>query len=201
VVPCTGAVDVLVWQKVGDAARRLRLRDEGALPLVIGDKYRIEAKVSPASYVYLFLIDDNGEANPVYPWNPRGGWNTRPPQEEPQTEVSLPPRADQGYTIREESSGMWTILLLARATPWTVPDEEIRGLFAGLPPQRPVPNPRAAVWFENGRVVKHDELRRPQFVEEEIDDPVLRLQGLLRERLQAHASFTAGVSFAKQAKR
>src|SRR5262249_51276365 len=76
VVSCTGAVDVLVWTKVGDAARRQRLRDEGALPLLNGDQYRIEARVSPASYVYLFLIDDDGEANPVYPWIPRDGWDT-----------------------------------------------------------------------------------------------------------------------------
>jgi hypothetical protein len=54
-------------------------------------------------------------------------------------------------------------------------DEEIRTLFTGLPPQRPVPNPRAAVWFENGGVVRNDEVRQPQFVEEENDDPVLRL--------------------------
>jgi hypothetical protein len=80
-------------------------------------------------------------------------------------------------------------------------DEEIRASFAGLPPQRPVPNPRAAVWFENGRVVRNDELRKPQFAEEEIEDPVVRLQGLLRDRLQQHASFTAAVSFAKQNKR
>jgi hypothetical protein len=200
VVSATGAVDVLVWTKVGEAARRMRLRDEGALPLINGDQYRIEARVSPASYVYLFLIDDNGEANPLYPWTP-GKWDTRPPQEEPVTELSLPPRADKGYRINGDGSGMWTMLLLARATPWTVPDEEIRGLFAGLPPQRPVPNPRAAVWFEKGRVVKNDELRKPQFVEEEIDDPVVRLQGLLRERLQPHAPFTSAVSFAKQNKR
>jgi hypothetical protein len=200
VVACTGAVDVIVWTKVGDAARRQRLRDEGALPLLNGDQYRVEARVSPASYVYLFLIDDDGEANPLYPWTP-GQWDTRPPQEEPVTELSLPPRADKGYKINGDGSGMWTMLLLARATPWTVPDEEIRGLFVGLPPQRPVPNPRAAVWFENGRVVKNDELRRPQFVEEAIDDPVLRLQGLLRDRLQPHASFTSAVSFAKQSQR
>jgi hypothetical protein len=80
-------------------------------------------------------------------------------------------------------------------------DEEIRSLFVGLPPQRPVPNPRAAVWFENGRVVRNDELRQPQFVEEEIDDPVVRVQGLLRERLQPHASFTTAGSFVKQSKR
>jgi hypothetical protein len=50
-------------------------------------------------------------------------------------------------------------------------------------------------------VVKNDELRRPQFVEEDIDDPVLRSQGLLRERLQPHASFTTAMSFAKQSQR
>jgi hypothetical protein len=74
-------------------------------------------------------------------------------------------------------------------------------LFAGLPPQRPVPKPRAARWFENGRVVRNDKLRKPQFVEEENDDPVLQVQSLLGERLKAHATFRAAVNFANQNKR
>jgi hypothetical protein len=54
-------------------------------------------------------------------------------------------------------------------------DVEISALLAALPPQRPVSNPRPAVWLENGQGVRNDELRRPEFVEEAMEDPVVRL--------------------------
>jgi serine/threonine protein kinase len=38
------------------------------------------------------------------------------------------------------------------------------------------------------------------YEERPIDDPLLRLRGLMRERLQPHAAFTTAVSFAKQGK-
>jgi hypothetical protein len=80
-----------------------------------------------------------------------------------------------------------------------VDDAVVRGWFAELPMQRPVQDERSAVWFENGQVVDNDpNRRRNHFVtEERIDDPVLRLQVLLRERLQQQAAFTAAVSFAR----
>jgi hypothetical protein len=58
-----------------------------------------------------------------------------------------------------------------------------------------------AVWLENGRVVRDAPRPVPRGLEEtDIDDPVLRLQQLLRERLQPHAAFTAAVSFPRQGK-
>jgi hypothetical protein len=195
-----GSVDGLVWRKADGKWQRLRLSEDGALPLSNGDKYRIEAVASPAAYLYLFLIDSEGEANPLYPWQP-GKWGTRPQSEEKQIELSLPKTADQGWTVNGAGSGMWTLLLLERDTPWDVADDDIRGLFAGLPPQRPVQNERSAVWFENGQVVKNDDRRRAVWFEATgIDDPVLRVQALLRQKLQPHARFTAAVSFAKRGK-
>jgi hypothetical protein len=189
-----------VWIKSGEEGRQLRLSDSGALPLRNGEQYRIEAKAGAEAYVYLFLLDDDGEAHPLYPWQP-GKWGTRPAQEEKVTRLGLPPREGNGYTINGAGSGMWTILLLTRTTPWDKSDEEIQSLFAGLPAQRPMQDPRSAVWFENGELVRHDRERKwVHFEEKEIDDPVLRMQGLLRERLQPHAASTAAVSFAKQEK-
>jgi hypothetical protein len=67
--------------------------------------------------------------------------------------------------------------------------------------QRRVQNPRSAVLFENGRIVQHDDRRTRQcFEETDIDDPVLRLHEVLRERFKRHASFMAAVSLAKQGK-
>jgi hypothetical protein len=55
------------------------------------------------------------------------------------------------------------------------------------------------VSFANGAVVRQDARRqRSHFAVTEINDPVLRLQGLLRERLQPQAAFATAVSFARQ---
>src|SRR5439155_14342868 len=90
VVPHEGYVDVIIWP------RRLRLGDEGALPLRAGDKFRIEAKVTPAAYLYLFWVTGEGEAHPVYPWQP-GKWGTRPEEEAPRDALALPVTETAGY--------------------------------------------------------------------------------------------------------
>jgi hypothetical protein len=199
-----GYVDVQVWRGPDGKAERLRLPDPGALPLRPGDKFRIEAKVEPAAYLYLFWIDTEGQALPLYPWKPPtrdgGGWHTRPSEEERRTDLELPP-GDRGYTISGKEEGMQTLLLLARPTPLQADDEEVQRWFAGIKPQRPVQNPLSAVWFENGKVVQDDARRKRQWFEEtDIDDPVLRMQELLRGRLQEHAALTTAVSFARQGK-
>jgi hypothetical protein len=195
-----GYVDVMVWTTAAGPARRMRLTDDDALPLHPGDHFRVEAKVAPQAYLYLFLIDTEGAVAPAYPWK-LDKWGTRPAQESPRDELSLPPSKTQGYKLTGDKEGMVTVLLLARPSPLDADDAAVRGWFAGVLPQRPVQNARSAVWFENGRVVKNDERFKPRgFEETEVDDPVLRLQELLRERLQPQAPFTAAVSFARQGK-
>ncbi len=195
-----GYVDVIVWTRADGAPRRLRLGDAGALPLRPGDQFRIEAEVTPEAYLYLFWIDTEGQASPIYPWAP-GRWGTRPAEEAPRRELSLPVNETKGYKIAGDREGMETLLLLARPAPLDADEAAVRGWFAGLRPQRPVQNALSAVWFENGRVVRNDARRKRQaFEETDVDDPVLRMQELLRERLQPHAAFTTAVSFAKQGK-
>src|SRR5262249_36061293 len=101
-----------------------------------------------------------------------------------------------------KETGMETFLLLARSTPLEADDATVASWFAGISPQRPVQNLKSAVWFDNGRIVSDDPRRtRANFEERQIDDPQLRLQGLLRSRLQREANFTTAVSFANQGKR
>jgi serine/threonine protein kinase len=203
-----GSVNVVVWKKVGGDGRRMWLGQRGTLPLVNGDQYRVEAKVSPSAYLYVLLIDSDGDINPVYPWEP-GKWGTRPAVEEKLSELELPRSSvTKRYSVNGKGSGMWTLLLLARDEPWGLSDEEIRGLFAGLAPQRPVRYEDRAEWFVNGRwemVEVLDDGRRAvevslSFDETDVDDPVLRARALLREKLQPHARFTTAVSFAKRDK-
>jgi hypothetical protein len=49
-------------------------------------------------------------------------------------------------------------------------------------------------------VAKDARRQRALFAETESGDPVLRLQGLLREQLQPRAALTTAVSFAEQSK-
>jgi hypothetical protein len=200
-VPVRAAVDMRVWRTgPGGAATRRRLADPGALPLQPGDQFRIEATAERPAYLYLFWIDTEGTTLPVYPWQP-GRWGTRPAEEQPVTALELPLTATKGYTISGDQPGMETLILVARAERLALTDTEIRGWFIGLPPQRPYQKPESAVWFENGQIVTGDDNRRPRGFEEAIiDDPVLRVQGALKERIGPHAAGTAAVSVARLGK-
>jgi serine/threonine protein kinase len=196
-----GGVDILVWRKAGDQAHKLRLTDPEALPLAPGDQIRVTARIQPAAYLYLFWINEEGKAAPVYPWEP-GKWGTRPPTEVPVPTLDLPEQGDQGWKITPGREGMESLILLARDTPLTATDEELQRLLDGLPAQQPVQNIHAAAWFENGKVVENDVSRkRLDFTVSNINDPVLRLQDRLRSQLQPLVCYSAAVSFARQGKK
>jgi hypothetical protein len=173
----------------------LELSSPEALPLRPGDRFRIEVRVEPAAYLYVAAIDPDGEVKLFVPasfdqWGQRG-------EEQPRTTVSLPKNLKNGLGLPKGKKGMVTVLLLARERPWQVEEKRLRALFAGLPEQRPIQSPRSAVWFENWQIVKGDGKRRASsFLEEELGDPVMRTQELLKERLKGEADFTAAVSFA-----
>ena len=78
---------------------------------------------------------------------------------------------------------------------WSPPVRDSHEL-AGLPKMNLVQNARGAVWFANGWVVEDDPNRqRAHFVVEQIDDPVLRLQEVLREKLPPRGRYPAAVSW------
>jgi hypothetical protein len=194
-----GFIDARVWDP-GDRARRgLRLNQPGALPLRAGDTVRVEAEINPPAYLYVIQIDTEGHAQPLYPWRP-GHWDQRPATESPRSRLSLPEeKADGGWEIDKGRPGMETFLLLARPTPLP-PDAEagLRAALAGLPPQT-AQGRLAVVWFENGEVVRGGVERGfKSFDPKKIDDPVLRTQALLKEKLQKHFPYTWGVSYASQ---
>jgi hypothetical protein len=196
--PIRAVVDIRVWRGPDGAAVRYWLSDLGALlPLMAGDKFRIEATTDRPAYLYLFWIDTEGKAVPVYPWQP-GKWGTRPEQEQSVAGSLEPHRtATGGYTITGDQPGMETLILVARAERLTLSDEQVQSWFADLPAQRPFQNPEAAVWFENGRIVTEGGKQKRGFEETDINDPVLRVQGLLKTRIGPHAASTAAVSFAR----
>jgi hypothetical protein len=191
-----GSVDVLVLRK--DALGQdqlLSLQDPRALPLAPGDKFRVEATVEPAAYVYLFWVNSAGNAEPLFPWE---GWQEigQPREERPASRIGLPERANQGFKFRTPGTGLETLVMLARATPLTESAEAVRGWFASLPDGRPLPDRNYRAWFEDFRLVKGDPGRRALFEREDLGLPAFRLQGALQPRLAGRAALIRAVSFA-----
>lgn len=197
----TGSINVRVWDEKNRERRRLRLNEPGALPLRAGDRVRVEAEMHPAAYLYVVAIGPAGEVQPLYPWTP-GQWHTRPADERPRDQLNLPETAaDDSWEVNPGSAGMETVLLLARPTPLTHAEEDqLHALLTGFGPQ-PAQTSRTAVWFENGNTVTQGEAERSlNFNGGKLDDPVLRTQALLKDKLRPLFPYTRAVSYANQGK-
>jgi serine/threonine protein kinase len=191
-----GSVDVLVLRQ--NALRQddlLSLTDPRALPLVPGDRFRIEATVDPPAYIYLFWINSAGKAEPLFPWEE---WKEigQPRAEKAEPRVSLPEQANQGFKFTTPGTGLETLLMLARTTPLTDPGEEVQKWFEALPEGRPLPAENYRAWFEDFRLVKNDPTRRATFERKDLGLPALRLQAALQPRLAGRAELIRAVSFA-----
>jgi hypothetical protein len=188
-----GRVDVLIERD----KKLLRLNQPGALPLRKDDKFRVEGRVDPAAYLYLFWVDPGHDVTPVYPWDATKGWGSRPAKEEPVGQRSLPPSAGNKYTAPDAKPGVATIVLLASPTPLDVPDSFFKECFEGLP-DLPLPagGEQAAVWFDNFVEVQ-DPDRARTFGVVGSSDPFARWQGQLQKALGGKAVFQTAVSFAR----
>jgi hypothetical protein len=192
--PLKGWVDVLVWKE--SVGKTFHLREEGVLPVELRDEIAIEVEVNRPAYLYVFWINLDGTVAPVYPWRP-GRWDERPAEEAPITHLRRPQTATNFYPLSKGQSGMETLLLLVREQPWPA-GVDVRALLGELPPQTEQ-NAAAAVWFENGNVVKGEPGRDVNFFDEtRRGDPVLVTQQLLRERLGNQVSYSRAVSFANR---
>jgi serine/threonine protein kinase len=95
-------------------------RDVGALPAQPGDQIRVEVKLNTPAYIYLVALVAEGEVVPLYPWHKDATrlvhtLDDPPPLISPQAELVWP----EGRGLRlNNKSGVETILLLARRTPW-----------------------------------------------------------------------------------
>jgi len=192
--PLDGSIDVLVWDPNNSARQGLLLSHPGALPLRPGDCVRVRARLNRPAYLYMIWIDSQGVASPVYPWAP-GRW-TSPRSQVPRSELGLPETADEAWPM-QGSPGMETVLLLARETP--LPAEfDLQQLLSDLPEQ-PKQAADSLVWFADGRAITDpkDETRGPRWFDpQRLDDPVLRTQRLIYERLERHFDLIRANSFA-----
>jgi hypothetical protein len=167
------------------------------LPLRKTDKFRIEGEVDPPMYLYVLWVDPDHDVAPVYPWDPKVGWGSRPAMETASGKVSLPANVGNRYTAPAVKAGVATMVLFARTTPLDVPDDVVKKWFEALPELPLPPNgDGAAVWFDN-----YTEVRDPQrlrtFGEVGSDDAFSLWQGQLQKSLGGKATFQTAVSFAR----
>jgi serine/threonine protein kinase len=207
--PFKGTIDLRVLRPDGGRQRNLGLSDPGVLPLRHGtDFVRLEATMNRPAYLYLVWVDTEGHAGLVYPWDEEN--NRRLPNERPVQHLFWP-SAEVGGLLTDGPAGTSSLLLLAREEKLPE-DTDIGKLFGELGPQKSMDR-REAAWFENGELLAQGEVidgvRRHlpcNFPPDRggvtarqtavIDDPVLRLQELLRTRLKSQFRYSRGVCFA-----
>lgn len=190
-----GSVDVLLARTKDDTLQRLRVA--GALPMRAGDSFRIEAEVNPPAYLYLVWVDPERDVTPVFPWDAKKGWGSRPEKEEPRGKLSLPPDVGKSYRAPMAKPGVATMVLFACEKPLDAPDDVVRKWFEELPAlPLPADRPDGAVWYENYREDK-DPLRSRTFEEVE-SGGFAGWQGQLKSSLDGRGVvFQASVSFSR----
>jgi serine/threonine protein kinase len=190
-----GSVDVYVYRKDDTNSDRLvPLWDPRAMPLKPGDQLRLIAEVNPPAFLYVFWIDEKGEAVPAYPWR-FGEWGTRPAAEAPADRADVKWPGGEALKIDGPNAGTETVLMLARPTRLEAGDAEVQKWFAGL---RPVSfqGDKAKVWFEDYDVLHGDALRAPGKAAE-VDGP-RGLQAELRRRIGPETAWSRAVSFSRR---
>jgi hypothetical protein len=187
--PLKGTLDIRVTEPGNPRRQGLLLHQPLALPLQAEMWMEIEAEVNRPAYLYVVYLDSNGKATPLFPWL-EYDWRQRPAEERRL-------RLYQKGPLAPSPSGVESLLLLVRAE--RLPDDvDLAALFAGLPRQNGLPDPRARAWFENGELVRHDRDRGPVRVGQGQEDAVLRTQALLRGKLRPLFPYTRAVCFAFQ---
>jgi hypothetical protein len=204
--PCGGLTPLLAMrlERLNPARRGLYLHQLDALPLRVLDQIQVEVEgLTPPMFLYVVWINSAGKPLPVYPWR-NFQWDRRPAEEQAVARLKLPEgAAEDGWEMDEGIPGMETLLLLVRDSKLSLEGETtLKAALAEVGAQ-PLQDGKvdAAVWFENGAVVTADKGRAPKsFDATRIDDPVLRTQGVLRDKLGPHFDYTRAVSFAFRGK-
>jgi predicted Ser/Thr protein kinase len=208
--PMKGRIDLLVVKSKDGTRRRLRLEDRGSVPVRADDEIRIEARLDCPAYLYLFWLGSEGKIAPLYPWKDHD-WSTRPVDERKVTGAELPEIADDVWTMPASPSGLEILVLLAREdSPLPREDEsKLAQALAGLPVALPA-GMSEAIWLEDGQEVVSGPAqgsKRGERGEEDLsrgipspkarksDDPVLRIRGILSNKLQPLGSYSQAVLF------
>ncbi len=129
--PLAATLDVFVLRKGAGADPSLHVSDPDTLPLLPGDKIRLEVSLSQPCYPYVIWIPSQGEAIPLYPWE-KGQWNLRPAPEAAVQRLLLPADSPTKGWPLNGPSGVETVLLLVRSEPLSE-TLDVEGLLDSLP--------------------------------------------------------------------
>jgi len=198
-----GTLDVLVARGPDQGRQYLMLNTPGVLPLQPKkDHVQVHAKLNKPAYLYVVWIDTEGKAGWVHPWDEK---NQRRPADEKPLDEFYWPSPTRAAELTGGPAGTETLLMFAREEKLPA-DTNLLAYFADLPKQKSKFRTEAA-WFENGQLVVHDRVRssigfdldrgRPDAKKTvDIDDPVIRLQVLLRsDEIRKLFPYTRGVCF------
>lgn len=111
------AVDLKIWDRDNPKRCGIGLRDADAIPLKPGDQVRLQVKLTSPAYLYVFWINSDGKISPVFPWE-AGDWKRYPSDVQPVSSLNLPIAASEAWIIEDGPSGMETIAVCARNSPW-----------------------------------------------------------------------------------
>jgi hypothetical protein len=179
-----GELIVRVWSTDG-RKRELKSGEPSGLPLLAGEKVRLEARLNQPAYAYMFWVDGQGHASLIYP-REDGKYGTHPTGGFARETVQSPEALDEGHRMKGPG-GSETVLLLVRRQPLPsgtdlasligpLPASPLRAglVFAarGLDEDQPIEALRASP----NRGIDEDP--------EKIDDPLLQLMGRLRTQYQ-----------------
>ena len=199
VKPANSVLDVLVWNPDSTTRRRQPLFAGGALPVQPEDKIRVEARLSGDMYAYVIWIGCEGDATPLYPWNP-ADWSIISKKQLPVRSISLPADSTAGWSVTGPT-GTETILLLERKTP--LPDNvDLQKLFAGLPKlSEPLRSQQSMIYLADGRLLmsEMDKDRGLNTIDVSLNDSVLERQQQIYKMLKPHFEKIMSVSFTHQA--
>jgi hypothetical protein len=193
----TDSVELMLSQPDNETRRSMNLHYSAARPLKAEDRVHVEARLDKPAYIYILWIDSAGSLLPLYPWQ-SGNWNSRPSDESPIDQISLPTSAIEALPLSAEP-GMETMIMLVCQSPLEA-DFELRKTLGALP-QQTAQQAGSLVEFVNGQVVTELQIpgRGPKlFDPSKIDDPVLFTQQLIQDKLTEQFSYIRSISFANQ---
>ncbi len=165
-----------------------RVEDPGVLPVRPGEQVRVEVHLNRPAYVYLLLLDSQGRAMPLYPWNADRltvqDPNAAAPLLAPSSAVQSPATPGLGWRM-DRHEGLETVLVLARETPLP-PEVHLGRLLGTLPPTRlRAPDEVAVLRFDRGAETASSPLALNRGIDEEaqaIDQPLLERMSTVRDQ-------------------
>jgi tRNA A-37 threonylcarbamoyl transferase component Bud32 len=205
-LPLQGSIELMVWNPTQSFRQGVQIGDDHAVPLRSGDRVRLAVELNRPAYAYVVWLDTQGVPAPVYTWR-LGDWQNLPATCQSTVYFTLPEEPGAGWGMRTSRGGMETLLLLARHSPLPA-DVSLRELLAAIP-NATIPCRPNAMRFREGRplpaepqepsdpthkVTRDPVLDRPVA----INDPLLKLQQELVNRLRPHFDLIYAVSFPVQ---